>query len=485
MVITIGRDLRLDRNLAHTAGALLIALAVATPAGATISSTETKPFQDGSWTMVVLPDTQEMVDDGPELFVEMMQWVVDSRSARNTQLLLHEGDIVDEGDSARQWVDAKDALSRLDGQIPYVLATGNKHYGINGWANDRSSLFNNYFSADDNRLNDPAQGGIIREAFEPDKLDNTFNEFTAPDGRELAILSLEFGPRQQVVDWAAEIAGREELAGHTAVLLTHAFLEEGPLGTPLRSDWATYGATRDRNPHSYSLSLVTAPEDEAHDGQELWDELVAPAGNFELVLNGHFGDDTDDNPHGPATTAYLVSADESGGTVHQIVANYQGMPNGGDGWLRLLEFQPDGKTVQVKTYSPTRDEWLSDSRHQFSFELSPIGEAISWQNAVQPLDVNDDGHISPLDALIVFNDLNAYGARRLPILGDPSDGRRYIDSSGDGHVTPLDALMVINHLNELVAQAEPASVPEPATGWSALVGLALPGVLRLGRRRRA
>jgi hypothetical protein len=26
--------------------------------------------------------------------------------------------------------------------------------------------------------------------------------------------------------------------------------------------------------------------------------------------------------------------------------------NGGDGWLRYLEFLPDGKTVKVKTFSP-------------------------------------------------------------------------------------------------------------------------------------
>jgi len=26
--------------------------------------------------------------------------------------------------------------------------------------------------------------------------------------------------------------------------------------------------------------------------------------------------------------------------------------NGGDGWLRILEFIPDGKTVKISTYSP-------------------------------------------------------------------------------------------------------------------------------------
>ena len=31
---------------------------------------------------------------------------------------------------------------------------------------------------------------------------------------------------------------------------------------------------------------------------------------------------------------------------------YLGGGNGGDGWLRLLEFLPDGKTIKASTYSP-------------------------------------------------------------------------------------------------------------------------------------
>ena len=51
--------------------------------------------------------------------------------------------------------------------------------------------------------------------------------------------------------------------------------------------------------------------------------------------------------------------------------------NGGDGWLRILEFLPDGKTVQVKTFSPLfalspatqHLAWRTESYDQFSFDL--------------------------------------------------------------------------------------------------------------------
>lgn len=51
--------------------------------------------------------------------------------------------------------------------------------------------------------------------------------------------------------------------------------------------------------------------------------------------------------------------------------------NGGDGWLRILEFLPDGKTVQVYTFSPlfaaspaTKHlAWSTETFNDFSFSL--------------------------------------------------------------------------------------------------------------------
>ena len=42
--------------------------------------------------------------------------------------------------------------------------------------------------------------------------------------------------------------------------------------------------------------------------------------------------------------------------------------NGGDGWLRILEFKPDGKTIGVRTFSPL-------------FALSPRTSHLAWRTA--------------------------------------------------------------------------------------------------------
>lgn len=70
-----------------------------------------------------------------------------------------------------------------------------------------------------------------------------------------------------------------------------------------------------------------------------------------------------------------------------------------------------------------------------------------WRNADNPLDVNDDDAVEPIDALNIINKLNTEGPHKLPPpqAGDPP--LRYYDCNGDGDVGPIDALNIINHLN--------------------------------------
>ncbi len=59
-------------------------------------------------------------------------------------------------------------------------------------------------------------------------------------------------------------------------------------------------------------------------------------------------------------------------------------------------------------------------------------------------DVNADGFITPIDALLIINLLNSGGSG--PVAGLPAPPP-YRDVSGDNFISPLDALLVINYLN--------------------------------------
>lgn len=67
-----------------------------------------------------------------------------------------------------------------------------------------------------------------------------------------------------------------------------------------------------------------------------------------------------------------------------------------------------------------------------------------YQNPNNPWDVTGDTTVTPLDALVVINELNRKGASALEL------GRStppYYDVNADYQLSPLDALMVINYLN--------------------------------------
>ncbi len=70
----------------------------------------------------------------------------------------------------------------------------------------------------------------------------------------------------------------------------------------------------------------------------------------------------------------------------------------------------------------------------------------AWNNLRNVLDVNDDGFITAIDALLIINEINTLGPRDL-IENDMLGFRRFIDVNDDGFVTALDALLLINWLN--------------------------------------
>ncbi|MCA9119547.1 MAG: heme-binding protein [Planctomycetales bacterium] len=76
--------------------------------------------------------------------------------------------------------------------------------------------------------------------------------------------------------------------------------------------------------------------------------------------------------------------------------------------------------------------------------------ASPWQNSFLPPDVDADGAVAPIDALLVVNELNANGSRPLVAAEAESSAptvTKFVDVSGDQYLSPIDALRVINVLN--------------------------------------
>jgi len=86
-----------------------------------------------------------------------------------------------------------------------------------------------------------------------------------------------------------------------------------------------------------------------------------------------------------------------------------------------------------------------------------------WQNKHWALDVNDDGLVTALDALIVINHINRHGigsADTPPPPGSPT----FVDVNGDRFITPLDVLIIINFLNQVRGAQNPSGSGERGSG---------------------
>ena len=331
------------------------------------------PVADGAWTAIWITDTQYYTEAHKDigLFLKMTDWIAAQAATRRIRAVWHTGDIVDNNDPG-EWARARACLAVLNGRVPYVLCLGNHDLGARGQADTRDTRFNDYFNLTDNPLNADRFGG----RYEAGRLDNGY-WFFSEGSWDLLVFNLEFGVRPEVADWAGGIAALHP--ERRAVLLTHDFLDDLSRAT---SDDGRGRRTLPESPASpQQYDLGKTQPDRVLSGQGVWERLVSRHANFSLTLNGHHaGWELVDGK--PARTKGVAASDRvdagaAGQPVHQLFFNPQFIPDGGAGWLRLLEFQADGVTVFVKTFSPlfATDEnpetpaWHPDPRMHFSIRL--------------------------------------------------------------------------------------------------------------------
>ena len=103
------------------------------------------------------------------------------------------------------------------------------------------------------------------------------------------------------------------------------------------------------------------------------------------------------------------------------------------------------------------DDLTDDADHEPQDEQEDLSSP--WQNPSLAVDVNGDGRVAALDALLIINYLNTYGpgswTDQDPALGGEAAGF-YPDVTGDGRITALDALQVINVLNARTLPTPPS-----------------------------
>ena len=294
-------------------------------------------LEDGDYTMVLIPDTQHLVNSHEQGYYDLMRWIADNKESRNIVAAMSMGDMI-QRNADTAYVEAeyeicvKGTQYLTNAGIPWMPMMGNHD-------NEFIGYFRNAFPYKEYGSDRDWFGGSYYE----DNLDHTYWFVTAGE-REYMILSLGYAPSQNVLDWAADIVEAHPdksviVNAHDIVNYNGAFLDTG------KKIWNTLGGYH----------------------------------NVVMCASGHidFADlvkRTDTN--GAGNTVYSILADAQGrDQVTATNTDYVGM-------LAVLTFDKDDNTVEVNWYSTHYDAFYG-TKNQFTIQVPHVCAAHTYSEPVK------------------------------------------------------------------------------------------------------
>lgn len=303
-----------------------------------------------SFSIVLLPDIQNMSsgENGglPEMLNAEVDWIVANRQAEKISIVIGLGDSVNcASDTPQSLVNAHEAYKRLDDAgIVYVPIMGNHDYDRCGQIGDRrASHYMRYFDTDRFTVRD----WFGDSTFPPDSTENFYVLFDVGT-RKFIVIALEFAPRDAAVAWAQQVL--DEHPDRAAIIATHQYLICGSQPA-IRISVNDMGGP---GPAYWEFTDLTY-----NGGEELWQKLIRKNAGIFLVVSGHFPDES----------AARVDVNDGGRSVAQICTDYQSDGLGGSGRLRKLTYRPLDARIDVESYSPYFDNYLTNAKNQFQLPL--------------------------------------------------------------------------------------------------------------------
>lgn len=272
------------------------------------------------------------------IYMESLDWILQQEtSGKNIKCVLHTGDITMNNRQA-QWETFYQATLPLAQQIPYYSIIGDHDYT---WYDGKhinkrkQTSFNDYVQF-------PLSMPRIIAWYEEGRMENVVVENTV-QGQRLDILMLEFGPREEVVEWADAYVKSHPSINY--ILMTHEYLEAG-------------GGRRNTN-----LKMAARLQDTTYTTpDELWDDLIRCNDNILCVLCGHVG----------GLYAVTWDTNDFGREIPQIQHNIQSEEYRFDNWIMMWEFPSYEDCANVYIINTKTGKYFNDQKSLFKFKYREI-----------------------------------------------------------------------------------------------------------------
>lgn len=297
---------------------------------------------DENFTFVALPDTQNYtsITSPTDLYTRQTQWLLDNRETMNIRFVTHLGDIVNSPSSQPQWQRATDAMNLMNNQLPYGtvpgnhdIASGNTDYLRRfGPSPTHASSVGRWMDPVTNQTYDWYKGSSPR-GYSSYQIVNV-------NGRDFMFLHMDHDAPDQDLAWAASV-----LSAHPKVLTmitTHNYLAETG-GTGI------YGSGTGQRGYTAQANVGTwGDRPDTNRPQEVFDAIVKPFNQVYMVICGHM-----------FATYNLQKTNNAGNIVNEVLVDYQSLPNGGNGFLRIMDFRPSENKIYNTSYSPYLGRYIN------------------------------------------------------------------------------------------------------------------------------
>lgn len=299
--------------------------------------TDKEEVTDYSYSFAVVGDTQNVTKQYPEKLDILYQWIVDNKDDKKIEHVIGLGDIVQDGDDAKQWNTAYGSISKLFNVLPYTLIRGN---------HDSSYYLYNTFGTDSYKAQ-------FDGFYKNDSINSSYRTFKAGT-TDYLLVTLDYGADDAELAWASSVV--EAHPNHRVIVITHAYLF---------TDGSTLSMGEGVLPSDGNDS-DSAPTKVYNDGEEIWTKFVSKYSNISLVLSGH------QSCENIVTTQ---AKGVNGNIVTQMLIDPQQMDldfDGGTGMICMLYFNEDGSKMEIEFYSTIREEYYKVS-NQYVVDLFVSG----------------------------------------------------------------------------------------------------------------
>ncbi len=304
-----------------------------------------------------MTDTQFLSESNPALYRMTTKWIVDNWSAYNGKLVIHTGDLVEDGDVQAEWQNANEAMSVLSkNNVPYSWCAGN-HDDLVGGETESGWMGNIWASAFDPSTMKPKVNALGYTSWAGDFHEgmNTAVTFTA-NGWNFLVINVEFNGDSTVVDWVESLIDDPLYADYKVIIAPHAYMDaygdiDDPRWGPTLSDFVT-GLTAVMDAHSSDVFLTL----NGHFATDQGYNTVIPVNNRNQLMFDR--QDCTDDPSCPSGRGVDVSdsttldSDKVGGST-----------------LMILTFDTANNQISAKTYDVYTGKWRVNAFEQYTFPM--------------------------------------------------------------------------------------------------------------------